>query len=102
MHAVERNTIRWVSQDAEGVALFELDLPAEDALELALGRRIAGYYGEPRRIPADEAIRRLRLEVAGATAEQDQIVAEAFRRWLVEERGLLSLDGDPDPDELSD
>src|SRR5919109_798032 len=52
MHAVERNTIRWVSQDAEGVALFELDLPVGDALELALGRRIAGYYGEPRRIPA--------------------------------------------------
>ena len=102
MHAVERNTIRWVSQDAEGVALFELDLPAEDALELALGRRIAGYYGEPRRIPAQEAIRNVRAEVAGASAELDQIVAQDFHRWLIEERGLVSLDGNLDPDELAD
>jgi hypothetical protein len=39
MQPTERNTIRWVSQYTEGVALFELDLPVEDALELALESR---------------------------------------------------------------
>ena len=61
-----------------------------------------GTTGSRDAFPPRQAIRNLRAEVAGASAELDQIVAQDFHRWLIEERGLVSLDGDLDPDELAD
>jgi len=95
----QTRTVRWVSEDVEGLAVHELDIPPAAALELSLGRAVAFRGDEPRRFGGEAGKRRLRAQIAAIEAAKDQIEAEVIRQRLAEKG--YSVDQYADPDDLA-